>query len=144
MLGLLIDDFWKWTKTPKNMWWAVDIRTLKLDPTMYPQYWDICSLAISKVNKIESDDAMRLFLMALAINSEDEDILDTCMEYGTDQFIQQVVEAGIAFSQSETRWQIAELLRRKIPGRECFLSVLCSDSEEYVRKRANSVLFGMK
>lgn len=144
MLGLLIDDFWKWTKTPQNMWWTVDIRTLKLDATMFPQYWDVCNLAIGMINKIEADCDMHSFLMALALNSEDEDILDACVEYGTDQFIQQVVEAGIVFSQSETRWQIAELLRREIPGRENFLSVLCSDREEYVRKRANSVLLSIK
>ena len=144
MLGLLIDAFWEWTKIPKNMWWAVDIRTLKLDVTMFPQYWDVCNLAISKINNMESDCDMHLFLMALALNGEDEDILDACMEYGKDQFIQRVVEAGVAFSQSETRWQIAELLRREIPQRERFLRVLCADTDEYVSKRANGVLLSIK
>lgn len=139
--GFFIDNFWKWTKIPENMWWRVDLRTLKLDMTAFPQYWDVCNLAIGKINRMDTDYDMDLFLMALAINSEDEDILDACMDYGTDQFIQRVVKAGVTFTQSETRWQIAQLLRREIPGREDLLSVLCSDEDEYVRKRANSVLF---
>jgi hypothetical protein len=83
---------------------------------------------------------MRMFLTAMAIDAEDEDILSACKEYAEDDFIYAIVSYGISHPQSEARWQMAELLRRQIKQQDFFLQQLLSDPDAYVRKRTHNVM----
>lgn len=143
-LKQLISDFWGWTGLPKEQWDKTDISCLCIEPMWFPGMEDVCRECFSLVNKPLSPDEMDDFLLSMAINSEDEDILDYCKVHASELFLSTIVSAGISFPQSETRWQIAELLRRSISDREDYLFELQQDSNEYVRRRANNVIEDIK
>lgn len=136
----LIYDFWEWTQVPEQEYGKVDIRELAIDPTIeYPKIDEISELCIQMINTPLDATELDLFLMGMALDSEGEYILSCCIEEASDSFLYEIVSAGISFPQAETRWQVAELLRKDIPGREQYLQALVADSDSYVRKRARNV-----
>jgi hypothetical protein len=139
-LMLLVDAFWHWTGIPKEDWWNVDINDLPIDAAHFEQLGEMCNACIKLVNCSLTDKDTEYFLMGMAINSEDEDILDFMKEYATDTFLYDVISTGVSYPQADARWQLAELLRRDIRERECFLHILSNDPDEYVRKRAENIL----
>lgn len=139
-LTKLIHDFWSWSRVPQAEWKDTDLMTLKIYPEDFPLVGEICSECIHLVNSPLTPDEMNMFLMGLAIDAEDEDILDYCREAANDEFIHRIVTAGLLHPQSNARWQLAELLRRDIPQRNYFLNRLLNDENPYVRKRAHNVM----
>lgn len=138
-LELLIYEFWEWTELPVDMWHVTDIVYLSKNTFDFPNIGAICNACFGLINAPLTPKEIDLFLMGLAIDSEDEDILEKCKEEASDQFLYKIATRGIHFPQSEARWQVAELLRRQIPNRDYFLNVLLADSHEYVRRRAYNV-----
>jgi hypothetical protein len=136
----LLEEFWVWTALSPEKWWQTDLCCIAADPVLFPKSGAICNVCMELINKDLSSDEIFLFLMGLAINSEDEDILDQLRETGSDAFIVSLLSAGINHPQSEARWQLAELLRRNIPNRMIYLNQLLQDPDEYVRRRARWVL----
>lgn len=133
-----IDAFWKWTgraECLKN----TDISMLSVDPTDFPLLSEMVQTCTKFVNKPLSDEEVDAFLICMAIDNECECILDHCKTCADHAFLLRVIPQGIIHPQSEARWQMAELLRQNIPGREKFLSKLLADADSYVRQRARNV-----
>ena len=82
---------------------------------------------------------MELFLVGLAMDAENEDILDACKDRAGVTFVSDMLCAGVFHPQSEARWQLTELLRKEIPQREHYLHILLADPDAYVRKRAGNI-----
>ena len=139
VLDQLIYEFWAWTQLPNSFWGDADLANLPIDAVLFPKIGEICDTCIKLINTPLTPDEVNKFLMGLAIDSEDEDILENCMQHADDLFLYNIVSVGISHPQSYARWQLAELLRRPIPQREYYLYILLEDSNEYVRTRANNV-----
>lgn len=137
-LALLINEFWLWTQLSKDKWKKTDIGDLPVQPTDFPRIGEICDACIALINMPLSPIDISLFLTGMAIDSEDEDILECCKN-ANDAFLYDLISNGITHPQSEARWQLAELLRRDIPQRDHFLNILSEDLNSYVRNRANMV-----
>lgn len=131
----LVDEFWKWLGC-KGDWNRNDISQLSLDPFSFPRFEELCQLFISKINTPLSDAEMNAFLFCMALDNEDESILEACKEIAGNDFLSKLLSAGITFPQRETRWQMTELIREDTPERECLLEILLHDENAYVRKRA--------
>lgn len=139
-LRKLIDEYWAWTGLPKDLWGKIDIVYTAKDSVWFPGIKDVCVQCIQMVNQVLSPDEIEDFLFGMALNAEDEDILDYCKVFADKSFISTIVATGVTFGQSEARWQIAELLRKDILGRDNYLSVLQQDADEYVRRRTANVI----
>ena len=137
-LSKLIDMFWKWAGCAES-WQGCDITQLPLDPLCFPQFEELRSSCISLINCALSYEELCAFLFCMALDTEEEDILDACKELATNDFLQLLLSEGVFFPQSETRWQMTELIRKEIPDREYYLKILLNDSNAYVRKRAGNI-----
>ena len=136
----LLNSFWIWTQLPEEKWGNADLIDLGVDAVLFPLIGEICDECINLINQQLSPEEINMFLMGLAIDSEDEDILNECKDCANDSFLYDIISEGVSHPQSEARWQLAEMLRRPIPQRDYFLKVLLSDTNLYVRKRANNVV----
>lgn len=138
-LIVLLNEFWQWTGTPKDKWGVIDILDLDFDPIYFPHFDKLRMACIELINTDLSIEDTNAFLMCLALDAEDEYILDQCRKRANVSFLEKLVQAGITNPQSEARWQVAELLRQPINNREYYLTKLLSDPNSYVRKRAGNV-----
>lgn len=143
-LKSLLDDFWEWTGTPRSLWGNIDISKLSANPQYYPKFEQLRNKCILMINKSIDTDEYECFLLSMALDNEEEKILDCCKEYANSEFIEGLVSTGISCNQWEARWQIAELLQRQIPNRIGYLHTLCNDANEYVRKRAMNVMYDIE
>ena len=75
-LSFLIEEFWKWTGLPRKKWGQFDIAGLPVDVTTFPRLGEVCDACIRCINKPLSGEEMELFLVGLAMDAENEDILD--------------------------------------------------------------------
>lgn len=141
ILFQLITEFWAWTELPEINWWSTDIITLEIDPLYFPGFEQIRNICIDMVNMSLTEQDQNIFLLCMALDAEEERILDACKEYGSVSFLQSMLSVGLTHVQSEARWQLAELLRKPIPCREKYLDILLHDSNSYVRQRANNVAY---
>lgn len=139
-LAELLTDFWIWTSLPEEKWRSVDFVKYGIEAVNYPKLGEIFQSAIELVNAPLSSNQIDDFLTAMAIDAEDEDILNACKKDADECFIITIVSRGIAHPQSDARWQMAELLRREMPQRDTFLQLLMADPDEYVRKRTRHVI----
>lgn len=131
----MVSSFWMWSNGRNDY-----TQTLPCNSFHFPQFEQLCNLCISLINSPLSADEANAFLMSMAIDSETEKILDACKEYANPDFLHMLLTAGVTFPQHETRWQLAELLRKDIPDKNLFLGILLSDPNSYVRKRATNIL----
>lgn len=77
-------------------------------------------------------------LYVLAMDNENEDILDFIVEYCNDEQIYIIISCGYICHFFEARWQIAEIIKRRYSIKyERYLEYLKNDENSYVRKRAN-------
>lgn len=133
-----VNMFWKWAGYREE----TDISRASFDPLSFPGFEDIKNICISRINKPLSAEEIDAFLLCMALDDEDECILDACKESANVTFLCALISKGISHPQSNARWQIAELLKREdIPNRQQYLSALLSDPHPYVRKRAFNVAF---
>lgn len=135
----LVCEFWMWAGLPEEKWGSVDVRSIQVDPIYYPKFDKMRNQCISLINTSLCDADVNTFLTCMALDAEEEYILDYCKTYAEDEFIEHIVSVGVSHFQSDARWQVAELLRRRIPKRDYYLCKLCNDSDPYVRRRAHNV-----
>ncbi len=140
----LLDEFWSWMGFKNTEWEGIDIAQLPIDISVFPLMDDICRYALAQINLPLTKDEISYFLMCLAINSEQERILQACITNASADFCARIVSEGVHFKQSDARWQLAEILRKDIPDKDHYLNLLCNDDNAYVRKRAKNVLLENK
>lgn len=139
-----LEKFWRWAnKDPleysKNRGfgeWEIE----------YPDWYEIyksVELEIIYINKNSDISKIHNILEAIAIDNESEYIIDLCEEKILN--IELFIKEGYKFYQPETRWQIAELIR-KIQTKDyvIYLEEMLNDENEYVRKRALNALKYLK
>lgn len=134
----MLDCFWVWCEN-SSLEYKNDISMLPFDPLTYPQIDDLRNKCINLINSSLSQEEIDAFLTCMALDSEEELILDACKSRANKRFLFELISAGVHHLQSEARWQVAELLSNGIPGRESFLAELLNDPHPYVRKRAVNV-----
>ncbi len=135
----LLKKLWKWMGN-SDSWINLYTSELPTEPFCFPEFDVLQNQCIFKINSSLSREDVKVFLLCLALDNEEERILDACKEEATDEFLTTLISNGIVFPRWEARWQMAELLRRNIPCREYYLSVLLEDDHEYVRKRARNIV----
>lgn len=135
----LINEFWHWSGLPESGA-DIDIRELQVDPLHFPKFDEMRTICKSMINATLTVDEMLAFLTCMALDSEEERILDDCKTLADTSFLYALISIGVTHPQSEARWQLSELLRKPVPERDSFLHLLSCDSNKYVRKRANNVI----
>lgn len=134
----LVDSFWEWTGYVERFK-GHELSRLPIDPCDFPRLSEIQKECALLINQMLSDEEVDAFLTCMAIDNECECILSECNKRASDLFLIAIISKGIIHPQSMARWQVAELLRRDIPGRRGYLTALLFDKDPYVRKRAGNV-----
>ncbi len=117
----------------------------KKEPFDFPEIVEMRKLCYGLENGLGSLREAEDYLTCMALDNEDEEILDHCAAYAPDDFVACIVAAASDHPQWEARWQVAELLgRRKIPQRELLLNVFLQDPHPYVRRRAENALINCR
>ena len=140
-IAKLINQFLEWAGYAEKKQ-EIDIAKMTEDPMAFPYFLTLRNECISMINTSLDEEELYAFLFCMAIDNESEIILDSCKTYASDAFLQQIISFGITFPQSETRWQIAELLQKDIPRKKEYLERLLCDENAYVRKRASNIMGG--
>lgn len=118
---------------------------LNWEPFLYPEFDLLRNRCINLFRSGVSDEELNDCLTCLALDNEEEIILDELKEIMDDALLERYVKAGVHHLQPEGRWQIAELLCcRDIPNREEYLRILCCDKDAYVVKRAKNAVEELK
>lgn len=136
-----IDDFWRWIKmSPQE--YAQKSRQIDLEEYMFPDWDNLISKVKKTIQKSYSnDEAVDMVLIVMALDNEDEEVLDFISDNGSDYFVKKMVERSVNHLQPHARWQCAELIRRRKPDNgKRVLKKMLTDSDEYVRKRAKTAL----
>ena len=147
-LQTMLNRFWIWAKTtPEEYAFRTSQEGCKQvksslcngqEPFDGPIFYDLRKQAIQTIcATIVSEADLKAFLMVMALDNEDEDLLDFAIDSLSDEMIERIVNMGVNFPQKEARWQVAVLIRRRKPkGWELLLQLLQNDQDEYVRRRA--------
>jgi len=140
MFYQLLSSFWEWIG-------CSEIEYSKkqhpdLEEYMYPQWTELLECAKLEIMKCNTEkQSVDAVLDVLALDNEREELLDYIEENASDDYIDILCKLGLSHKQSNSRWQIAELLgRRDIKKNDLMLSFLLKDHDYYVRKRALNVL----
>ncbi len=137
---MYIEGFWKWAEITSDEYSKSGMSTAKGKQEFeFPDFDNMIIYAKNLLNKNPlSQDDVNDFLTVMALDNENEDVLDYAVRYATAEQIRQLANTCIMFKQPHAKWQMAELVfRTKIEGYCDYLHLLSADSDEYVRKRAN-------
>ena len=132
----LSQPFFQWAEQAHPEWNG-DFRTL--DCTQFPGLSALETACKTRINADLSPEELEGFLLCMAIDNEDEEILDACKRFGSPAFLHRLLSAGVVHPLPDVRWQMAELLRYAPSAKAKFLPQLLSDVDEYVRKRATNI-----
>ena len=136
----ILSQFWKWAGYDALNFSADGFTCAdEKEPFYFPGLSQMRKLCYECENGMVSQKEAEDYLTCMALDNEEEHILDHCAEHATDEFILSIAQASLNHPQWHARWQIAELLgRRKIPQQEILLYSLSQDSHPYVRRRAKN------
>lgn len=141
-LSEVLFRFWDWVgygpdEFSKDIFSCADAK----EPFYFPEFSEMRKLCCDCENELWSDREAEDYLTCMALDNEEERILDHCAENASDKFVERIALASLNHIQWHARWQVAELLgRRNIPHWELFLEKLSRDPHPYVRQRAENVL----
>lgn len=135
----LVSQFWDWTEISENQA-NRSLSSFNFDPLAFPKFHEMQACCTALINTQLTPEELDAFLTCMALDEEDEEILDGCKALGNDPFISSLVACGVHHRMREARWQIAELLRKNIPGQQDYLELLLHDEDQYVQKRARNVM----
>ena len=136
----LLIEFWIWTGLDEDCWWTTEISEIDVEPLYFPQLDTLRNECEKLLGSTMDEDDLNLLLLSMALDGEDERILDCCRGFKDYLFLEKLVAVGVFHPQSEARWQLTEILRNPIPNRMKYLLLLAQDDNAYVRKRAHNVL----
>lgn len=140
-LNNLLQDFWIWSDISEKEYSCLPNASETVEPFFFPEFEAMQEKCHSLINTNMNEQQINDFLTCLALDEEEEVILDWCKDIADSWFLVQLSKAGCSHLQPDARWQIAELLRcRDIPQRYDILQHLCKDTNAYVRKRAQNTM----
>lgn len=134
-LSPILDGFFHWLGlTPEEYARRED----DMEEYMFPQ-WDVLISAAEAVITQESTEFADELWTAVALDNEQEVLLDTLSEEASDGYLDRLILTAPAHPQFNARWQAAELIgRRPTPNGRSVLKLLCRDEHPYVAKRAQN------
>ena len=139
----ILEDFWRWSGITPDMYedqgFTILAPKCEFD---YPGFDNLLNYAKKIfVDASSSRESLYDALTIMALDNENEEILDFVECTCTDTIVNLLVDIGVGHLQHEARWQIAELLYRRKPyGYMQKLQILSQDSHPYVRKRAANII----
>ena len=139
----LLNEFWKWLKKTPEEYAASGLEyvnnCMEFD---YPQFEELKKSAIQIVDKnIMNGEAIYNLLTIMALDNESENILDYLEDNSSNEQLQMIIEIGMTHIQPEARWQLAELIYRRLPRDHInYLLALTNDDNAYVKKRAQNCI----
>ena len=145
-MNKIISDFWEWLNMTPDQYAQNGIDTLtNTEESDYPHFEDLINYAQTIIDQIEcSDEELEDVLLIMALDNEDEDVLDYIQTHCSESRLERLIRLGISYYQPEARWQIALLIcRRKISNAKELLELLSHDIHPYVRRRALNCLNSM-
>lgn len=134
-----ISGFWEWANISPAQYAQHGLSREEGD---YPHFKELTDYAERIINSDQyTAQEIEEVLLIMALDNEDEDILDYLTAHCSEDKLEQVVMQGMMSIQPNARWQIAELIYRRTPAHfKEYLLMLSQDPDSYVRKRANNLL----
>ena len=134
-LAPILDSFFHWLRlTPEEYARRED----DLEEYIFPQ-WDALISAAEAVIAQESTEFADELWTAIALDNEQENLLDALSDHASDDYLDRLILSAPAHPQFNARWQAAELIRRRpTPNGRSVLQLLCRDEHLYVAKRAHN------
>lgn len=134
-------DFWNWSGIAFDKY---DKQSSTLDETLYDEWDNLISLTREAVmllkvvpQKKDIDILVKSILEVLALDHENESLLDFCEKELESTELEWLIRASILFPLYGSRWQMAEVIRRKKnKGWLKYALILTNDSNKYVQRRA--------
>lgn len=135
ILSPILDRFFHWLDIfPEDYARREDT----LEEFMFPQ-WDVLISAAEAVIAQESSESANELWTAIALDNEQENLLDYLSDHASDDYLDRLILFAPAHPQHHARWQAAELIRRRpTPNGLSVLTLLCQDEHPYVAKRAQN------
>lgn len=135
-----LENFWLWANQTSYEY-AKHIWKQKQEEWEYPNWNRLMNLTIEVIKDINNGEKSKqlvdCILEVMALDNEDEQILDECEGRLTYNDMSYIVPVAIVHMQSEARWQIAELLGRyKNLNASEYLRRFVEDENKYVQRRA--------
>lgn len=138
-----LQDFWEWANISAEAYAKGMICKSVFEELEYPNWLELIGYAKAIIDFTSATpDAIDTLMTIMAIDNEREEILDyLSYECDNSEFIQTVVAFGCYHLQPNARWQVAELAGRRKPAHyHEYLRTLSKDTNEYVRRRAESAI----
>jgi HEAT repeat protein len=135
-----LDQFWEWQELTSEEY-ASGKKYLKCEEFYYPKWINLTEYADKAIEMIRQGDKslilINLILEMMAIDNEDEIVMENCEQLLETEYIKDISEAAKRFPIYEARWQIAELLGRS-DNDNCkrYLLDFVRDEHKYVQRRA--------
>ncbi|GIP20641.1 HEAT repeat domain-containing protein [Paenibacillus sp. J22TS3] len=132
-------DFWDWSGIKADIY---DNQCTTIDETLYIEWDNLISLTqeavmILKSNSQKKEMLVKPILEVLALDHENESLLDFCEEELGPTETECLIKASISFPLTGARWQMAELIgRKREKGWLKYVLLLTNDSNKYVQRRA--------
>lgn len=137
MINTLLNEFWAWINlTPQE--YACGSSDNSIEEYMFPHWEELLNSAYQCIDQSDVA-AITNVLTAMAIDNEEESILDYLTEKANDEYINSMICHLVTHEQPHARWQGAELIARRNPrGGIYILNQLLHDKNSYVKKRASN------
>ncbi|WIV11062.1 HEAT repeat domain-containing protein [Proteiniborus sp. MB09-C3] len=135
-----LNSFWLWANQTSHEY-AKNVWKLEQEEWEYPNWDRLIELTIEAIKAVrnggKSKELIDCILEVMALDNEDEQILDECQDNLTYDALSYLVHIATLHIQSEARWQIAKLLGRyKDQATTGFLNSFIDDESKYVQRKA--------
>lgn len=136
-----LEDFWKWIgKSPQEYAeYGIDYRSYyDRVEVKFPKFEKLKNYAFEIVDKnINSKDELNDLLTIMALDNEQQGILDYIEEHSSNEQLEKLVKIGLFHLQKEARSQLCVLIFRRRPtDYKSSLLILSKDIKESVKRRA--------
>lgn len=138
-----LENFWAWAgMTPEEYAGKDGFDGGLVTEFDYSHFEECLNAAKDAIRKpILSEEDIDGVLTVLALDNENEEVLDEMTDAVNPALVLPLCEAGVRHRQAEARWQIAEWIYRVRPsGYRSYLRILAEDAHPYVRRHAKNAL----
>ncbi|MDP4145722.1 MAG: HEAT repeat domain-containing protein [Bacillota bacterium] len=135
-----LDEFWEWQGLTSEEYIS-GVKYLRCEEFYYPRWINLTQYAEKAIGILRRGERspilINLILEIMAIDNEDETVMENCEQLLETEYLKDLSEAALRFPMYEARWQIAELLgRNNNDNCKRFLIDFVQDEHKYVQRRA--------